>query len=135
MKEVYFTLPYKRSTTKFRLEYGQLNKKFIIRTFDGKINDRSNSEDSPNEEVFESENEMLKKVDEIKKGLLKSRWVMHNKESFYKPSFLKTGIVGGAISFEFSVGIDPVKLEARKTEIAKDFVENIDKEIETNIRK
>jgi hypothetical protein len=33
------------------------------------------------------------------------------------------------------VDIDPVKLDERKTEIEEDFVEQIDKEIETNIRK
>ena len=66
---------------------------------------------------------------------MESRWVIQNKESISQPSFLKTGIVDGAISFAFSVDIDPVKLDGRKTEIAEDFVENIDKEIGTNIRK
>ena len=44
-------------------------------------------------------------------------------------------MVDGKISFEFSVDIDPVKLDERKTDIEEDFVEQIDKEIETNIRK
>ena len=135
MKELYFTLPYRRSTKTVRLEYGQVKKVFILRTFDGEINGRRTSEDSPKEEVFEDEQEMLKKVYETKKGLMEGRWVIQNKESISQPSFLKTEIIDGAISFEFSVDIDPVKLDGRKTEIAEDFVENIDKEIETNIRK
>ena len=135
MKELYFTLPYRRSTRTVRLEYGEVKKKFIVRTFDGEINGRRTSEGSPKEEVFEDEQEMLKKVYEIKKGLMEGRWVIQNKESISQPSFLKTEIVDGAISFEFSVDIDPVKLDGRRTEIAKNFVENIDKEIETNIRK
>ena len=135
MKELYFTLPYRRSTRTVRLEYGQVKKKFIVRTFDGEINGRRTSEGSPKEEVFEDEQEMLKKVYEIKKGLMEGRWVIQNKESISQPSFLKTEIVDGAISFEFSVDIDPVKLDGRRTEIAKDFVEQIDKEIETSIRK
>ena len=135
MKELYFTLPYRRSTRTVRLEYGEVKKKFIVRTFDGEINGRRTSEGSPKEEVFEDEQEMLKKVYEIKKGLMEGRWVIQNKESISQPSFLKTEIIDGAISFEFSVDIDPVKLDGRKTEIAEDFVENIDKEIETNIRK
>mgnify|MGYP001346936664 CR=1 FL=1 len=135
MKELYFTLPYRRSTRTVRLEYGQIKKKFIVRTFDGEINGKRTSEGSPKEEVFEGEQEMLKKVYEIKKGLMESRWVIQNKESISQPSFLKTEIVDGAISFEFSVDIDPVKLDGRKTEIAKAFVEHLDKEIETNIRK
>ena len=78
---------------------------------------------------------MLKRVYEIKKGLLESRWVIQDKESISHPSFLKTEIIDGAISFEFSVDIDPVKLDGRRTEIAQDFVEKIDKEVETSIRK
>ena len=78
---------------------------------------------------------MLKRVHEIKKGLMESRWIIQDKESISQPSFLKTEIIDGAISFEFTVDIDPDKIEGRRTEIAKDFVEQIDKEIETNIRK
>ena len=66
MKELYFTLPYRRTKKPVRLEYGQVKKKFIVRTFDGEINGRVTSEDSPKEEVFENEQEMLKKVYETK---------------------------------------------------------------------
>ena len=135
MKELYFTLPYRRSTKTVRLEYGQVKKVFILRTYDGEINGKRTAEDSPKEEVFEDEQEMLKRVYETKKGLMEGSWVVQNKESISQPSFLKTEIIDGAISFEFSVDIDPVKLDGIKTEIAEDFVENIDKEIETNIRK
>ncbi len=135
MKELYFTLPYRRSKNTVRLEYGQVKKKFIVRTYDGGINGRGTSEDSPKEEVFESKQEMLKRVHEIKKELMESRGVIQDKESISQPSFLKTEIIDGAISFEFTVDIDPVKLDGRRTEIAKDFVEQIDKEIETSIRK
>ena len=135
MKELYFTLPYRRSKKTVRLEYGQVKKKFIVRTFDGEINGRRTSEDSPKEEVFDDEQEMLKRTHEIKKGLMGSRWVIQDKESISQPSFLKTEIIDGAISFEFSVDINPDKLEGRRTEIAKDFIEQIDKEIEINIRK
>ena len=135
MKELYFTLPYRRSKKTVRIEYGQVKMKFIVRTFDGKIIGRRTSEDSPKEEVFDDEQEMLKSVYEIKKGLMESRWIIQDKESISQPSFLKTEIIDGAISFEFSVDIDPEKLEGRRTEIAQDFVEQIDKEIETNIRK
>ena len=86
-------------------------------------------------EVFDDEQEMLKRVYEIKKGLMESRWVIQDKESISQPSFLKTEIIDGAISFEFSVDIDPDKLEGRRTEIAQDFVEKINKELETSIRK
>ena len=74
-------------------------------------------------------------VYETKKGLLKGRWIVKNKQSISQPSFLKTEVVDGKISFEFSVDFDPVKLDEQKTKIKNDFVEKIDKEIETNIRK
>ena len=134
MKELYLKLPYRRSKKPVRLEYGQVKKKFIVRTFDGGIMGRRTSENSPKEEVFDDEQEMLKRVYEIKKGLMESRWVIQDKESISHPSFLKTEIIDGAITFEFSVDIDPEKLDGRRTEIVKDFVEQIDKEIETNIR-
>ena len=135
MKELYFTLPYRRSKKTVKIEYGQVKMKFIVRTFDGEIIGRRTSEDSPKEEVFDDEQEMLKRVYEIKKGLMESRWVIQDKDSISQPSFLRTEIIDGAISFEFSVDIDPNKLEVRRTEIAKDFIEQIDKEIEKNIRK
>ena len=135
MKELYFTSPYRRSTRIIRLEYGQVKKVFILRTFEGEINGRGESESLPKEEVFENEQELLKKVQKTKNGLLEGRWIVKNKESISQPTFLRTEIIDGKVSFEFSVDIDPVKLDERKTEIEEDFVEQIDKEIETNIRK
>ena len=135
MRELYFTSPYRRSTRIIRLEYGQVKKVFILRTFEGEINGRGTSESPPKEEVFEDEQEMVKKVYETKKGLMEGRWIVKNKESISQPTFLRTEIIDGKVSFEFSVDIDPVKLDGRRTEIEEDFVEQIDKEIETNIRK
>ena len=135
MKELYFTSPYKRSTRTIRLEYGQVKKVFILRTYEGNINGTGTSESSPKEQVFTDEQELLKKVYETKKGLMEGRWIVKNKESISQPTFLRTEIIDGKVSFEFSVDIDPVKLDGRRTEIAKDFVEQIDKEIETSIRK
>ena len=130
MKELYFTSPYRRSTRTIRLEYGQVKNKFVLRTFEGNINRRKVSEEgSPKEEVFEDEQELLKKVHETKKGLLEGRWIVKNKQSFSQPSFLKTEIIDGKVGFEFSVDIDPDKLDERKTEIEEDFVGNLGKEI------
>ena len=129
MKELYFTSPYRRSTRTIRLEYGQVKKKFILRTYDGEINGRGESEGSPKEEVFDDEKELLKKVYETKKGLLEGRWIVQNKESISQPTFLRTEIIDGKVGFEFSVDIDPVKLDERKTKIEEDFVGNLGKGI------
>ncbi len=60
---------------------------------------------------------------------------MQNRDSITKHSFLKTRTVDGTISFEFSVNLDPAKLNVRKKKITKDFLYNLYAEIETNIRK
>ena len=135
MRELYFTSPYRRSLRTVRIEYGQVKKVFILRTFEGLINGKVESESPPKEEAFDDEKEMLKKVYETKSGLMQGRWIVQNKQSISQPSFLETEIINGAISFEFSVDIDPVNLDGRRKEIAKDFVEQIYKEIETSIRK
>ena len=135
MKELYFTLPYRKSKKTVRLEYGHAKKKFIVRTYDGEICGSETSEDAPKEEVFEGEQEMLNRVYEIKTGLMESRWVIQNKESISQPSFLKTEIIDGEISFEFTVDVSPEKLDEKRTEIAQDFAKQVNKEIETSIGK
>ena len=101
MKELYFTSPYRRSLRTIRLEYGQVKKKFVLRTFEGEINGKGESESPPKEEVFEDEQELLKKVYETKKGLLEGRWIVQNKQSISQPSFISTNVVDGEISVEF----------------------------------
>jgi len=101
MKELYFTSPYKRSLRTIRLEYGQVKKKFVLRTFEGEINGKGESESPPKEEVFEDEQELLKKVYETKSGLLEGRWIVQNKQSISQPSFISTNVMDGEVSVEF----------------------------------
>ena len=101
MKELYFTSPYRRSLRTIRLEYGQVKKKFVLETFEGNINCRSVSEGTPSEEIFEDEQELLKKLYETKSGLLESRWIVQNKQSISQPSFISTNVMDGEVSVEF----------------------------------
>ena len=101
MKELYFTSPYRRSTRTIRLEYGQVKKVFTLRTFEGGINGKGESESPPKEEVFDDEQEMLKKVYETKSGLLEGRWIVQNKQSISQPSFVSTNVMDGEVSVEF----------------------------------
>ena len=101
MKELYFTSPYRRSLRTVRLEYGQVKKVFILRTYDGEINSKGESESPPKEEVFDDEQEMLKKVYETKSGLLEGRWIVQNKQSISQPSFVSTNVMDGEVSVEF----------------------------------
>ena len=101
MKELYFTSPYRRSLRTVRIEYGQVKKVFILRTFEGGINGKGESESPPKEEVFDEEQEMLKKVYEPKSGLLEGRWIVQNKQSISQPSFISTDVMDGEVSVEF----------------------------------
>ena len=101
MKELYFTSPYRRSIRTIRLEYGQVKKKFVLRTFEGEINGKGESESPPKEEVFEDEQGLLKKVYETKSGLLEGRWIVQNKQSFSQPSFISTNVMDGEVSVVF----------------------------------
>ena len=101
MKELYFTSPYRRSLRTVRIEYGQVKKVFILRTFEGGINGKGESESPPKEEVFDEEQEMLKKVYETKSGLLEGRWIVQNKQSISQPSFILTNVMDGEVSVEF----------------------------------
>ena len=101
MKELYFTSPYRRSLRIVRLEYGQVKKVFILRTFEGEINGKGESESPPKEEVFEDEQGLLKKVYETKSGLLEGRWIVQNKQSFSQLSFISTNVMDGEVSIEF----------------------------------
>ena len=101
MKELYFTSPYRRSVRTTRLEYGQVKKVFILRTYEGNINGTGTSESSPKEQVFTDEQELLKKVYETKKGLLEGRWIVQNKQSISQPSFISTNVMDGEVSVEF----------------------------------
>ena len=101
MKELYFTSPYRRSLRTVRIEYGQVKKVFILRTFEGGINGKGESESPPKEELFEDEQELLKKVYETKSGLLEGRWIVQNKQSISQPSFILTNVMDGEVSVEF----------------------------------
>ena len=101
MKELYFTSTNRRSLRTVRLEYGKVKKLFVLRTYAGEINGKVESEGSRSEEVFKNEQEMLKMVYEIKKGMMEGRWIVQNKQSISQPSFLKTDVIDGEVSVEF----------------------------------
>ena len=74
---------------------------FILRTFKGEIKGRGESGSPTKEEVFEDEQELLKKVYETKSGLLDGRWIVQNKQSISQPSFISTNVMDGEVSVEF----------------------------------
>ena len=83
------------------LNTDKLRRSLYFRTYDGEINGRGESENPPNEQVFEKEKELLKKVYETKSGLLEGRWIVQNKQSISQPSFISTNVIDGEVSIEF----------------------------------
>ena len=59
------------------------------------------SEGTPSEEIFEDEQELLKRVFETKSGLLEGRWIVQNKQSISQPSFISTNVIDGEVSVEY----------------------------------
>jgi len=105
MNTLYFTSPYSRSIRTIRIEYGLLGKKYVLRTFDGEITLHGEREDLPKEEIFEKEQELIKKVHERKKDLVggswsigKDLWIIQNKQSASHPLFLKTDGIDSQVS-------------------------------------
>jgi len=104
MNELYFTYRNRKTTRVIRLEFGQVDKEYFLKTYEGVQNQNGLfmfNFSAPREEFFEHEQEMLKKVSETKKGLMECRWVIQKKESSSQPSFIETKIIDGEISVKF----------------------------------
>ena len=104
MKELYFTKPYRRSIRTLRLEFGEVNDKFLLKFIDGEINLKGKSEFSPIEKVYDDEQEMLKNVWETRKKLSDEKWIMRTKEespTTKQTSFITLKTMNGDLSLEF----------------------------------
>ena len=104
MKELYFTNPYRRSIRTLRLEFGEVNNKFLLKFIDGEINLKDKSEFSPIEKVYDDEQEMLKNVWETRKQLSDERWILRTKEespTSKQTSFITLKTNNGDLSLEF----------------------------------
>ena len=104
MRELYFTKPYRRSLKTLRLEFGEVKNKFLLKTIEGEENGRVKSEEYPKEEVFDEDQEMLKKVWETRKRLSEERWTLETKEDFphtNQSSFITLKTMDGDLSLEY----------------------------------
>ena len=69
MNTLFFPLQHRSSTKTLRLNYGLEGMKYIIQMYVGEINGHGEKEGLPTEYQYEYEQEMLKHVHELKKGL------------------------------------------------------------------
>ena len=104
MNELYYTKPYRRSIRTLRLEFGEVNDKFLLKFIDGEINLKGKSEFSPIEKVYDDEQGMLKNVWETRKQLSDERWILRTKEespTSKQTSFITLKTNNGDLSLEF----------------------------------
>ena len=103
MKELYFTKPYKSSLKTLRLEFGEVNNKFLLKSIEGEINGKGTSAFSTREEVFDNDQVMLKEVWELRKRLSEDRWTLETKEESIttnQTSFITLQTINGDLSME-----------------------------------
>ena len=105
MKKLYYIKPYRRLLRTLRLEFGKIKNKFLLRITEGEITRNKGKTDFPPiEEVFDEEQEMLKKVWEMRKQLSEEKWTLKSKEESPKikqPSFITLKTINGDLSLEF----------------------------------
>ena len=92
MNSLYYTLKDRKSLKTLRIEYGQLGLKFVMRMFEGQIDRKGDRENLPKEILFESEQELLKRIHEIKKELSETEWSESPSPKITQPSFLRTDL-------------------------------------------
>ena len=101
MNSLYYTLKDRKSLKTLRIEYGQLGLKFVLRMFEGQIDRRGEREGLPKEILFEGEQELLKRIHEIKNELKESEWSESPPPKITQPSFLRTDLGEDEVSFKF----------------------------------
>ena len=74
---------------------------FVLRMFEGQIDRRGGQEGLPKEILFESEQELLKRIHEIKNELKESEWSESPPPKITQPSFLRTDLGEDEVSFRF----------------------------------
>ena len=101
MNSHYYTLKDRKTINTLRLEYGQLGLKFVLRMFLGQIDRRGERENLPKEILFEGEQELLKRVHDLKKELKETEWSENEPPKVTQPSFLRTALGEDEVSFKF----------------------------------
>ena len=69
--------------------------------FEGQIDRRGEQEGLPKEILFEGEQELLKRIHEIKKELKETEWSESPPPKITQPSFLRTDLGEDELSFKF----------------------------------
>ena len=101
MYTLFFTHQHRRSTKTLRLHYGLEGMKYIIQVYDGEINWHGEKEGLPTEYQYEFEQEMLKHVHDLKKGLIEKGWWERDSPEVSQTSFLRSENSDGQLVFDY----------------------------------
>jgi len=101
MNSVYFTIKDRKSLKTLRLEYGQLGLKFMLRLYEGEINGHGETERLPIKEIYKGQQELLKRVRDLKKELLSHEWTSKDSPTVSQTSFLRSDEQDGQVGLKF----------------------------------
>ena len=101
MNSLSFTLQNRRSTKTIRVHYGLEGMKYIIQIYEGEINGHGEKEGLPTEYQYESEQEMLKHVHDLKKDLREKGWWEREIPEVSQTSFLRSENSDAELGFKF----------------------------------
>ena len=102
MKNLFFTLPNRRSLLTTRLVYGLEGMKYIIQIYEGEMNGHGEKERLPEEFQYEFEQEMLKHIHDLKNELREKGWTQRDlPPEVHQPSFLRGDESDAQLGFKF----------------------------------
>ena len=101
MKTLFYIRQKRRTIKTIRLEYGKLGIGFVLRLFEGEVNKNINKEDLPQEEMFESEQQLLKIIYQSKKEFNQNGWILKKSPNVTQTSFLQKDNMDGRLSSDY----------------------------------
>tara|TARA_Y100001970_G_C14182575_1_gene830667 strand:- start:64 stop:306 length:243 start_codon:yes stop_codon:yes gene_type:complete len=80
MNELYYIKPYRKLLRTLRLEFGKFRNIYLLRIIEGEITRNNGKSEFPLiENVYREEQEMLRKVREMRKQLFAEKWNLKTK--------------------------------------------------------
>ena len=101
MNSLSFTLQHRRSTKSLRVHYGLEGMKYIIQMYEDEVNGHGEKQGLPTKYQYESEQEMLKHVHDLKKDLREKGWTQRDSPEVSQTSFLRGEDCDAQLSFKF----------------------------------
>ena len=76
MEELYFIRRKRGNYITLRMEFGKIKNKFLLRFTEGEINPLSKTESCPYEIFYQNEEDLVKKISEMREKLYEERWMI-----------------------------------------------------------